>query len=74
MEVISVNNISISGWNVGFCNKLRPIWKEYFVKAEAVIYIIDYNDRDSIEYAQEEQLNKLLNEEWLDKKTFFDFR
>jgi len=72
VEKLSVDNISITCWDVGGSDRIRVLWKDYFVNAQAVIFVVDSNDRDRIEDA-EEQLNKLLNDEWLDKKPFLIF-
>ena len=72
IENLLVDNISITCWGLGGSEKIRILWKDYFVNAQAVIFVVDSNDRDRIEDA-EEQLNKLLNEEWLYKKPFLIF-
>eukprot|EP00435_Cladocopium_sp_Y103_P058720 s315_g20.t1 len=38
--------ISIDAWDVGGRDKLRPLWRHFYAEKNAVIFVIDSNDRD----------------------------
>ncbi len=40
-------------WDVGGQDKIRSLWKHYYNNADAVIYVIDSNDRERINEAAE---------------------
>ena len=44
--------------------KVRPLWRHYFKNTQALIYVIDSNDRERIESAGEE-LHRVLQEDEL---------
>ena len=50
--------------DVGGQDKIRPLWRHYFQNTQGLIFVIDSNDRDRIQEAQEE-LNRMLNEDEL---------
>ena len=49
-------------WDIGGQEKIRPLWKHYYQGTDAVIFVVDSNDRERVEEAAEE-LQKLLSEE-----------
>ena len=64
-----MNNHSLSLFishtqDVGGQDKIRPLWRHYFQNTQGLIFVIDSNDRDRIQEAQEE-LNRMLNEDEL---------
>ena len=62
VETVYYKNITFIVWDVGGDAKLRPLWRHYYQKARALIFVVDSSDRDRIEDAREE-LNMILNEE-----------
>merc|ERR1719313_2464389 len=62
VETIEYKRISFTAWDIGGRDKSRPLWRHYYQNTEALIFVVDSNDRDRIEVAQEE-LNKMLNED-----------
>merc|ERR1712050_178118 len=56
--------ISFTVWDVGGRDKVRPLWRHYCQGTNALIFVVDSNDRDRIEDAREE-LCKFMSEDEL---------
>merc|ERR1711991_701875 len=77
VETVSYKNIDFTVWDVGGQHKIRPLWKHYYQGANAIIFVIDSNDRDRIDSSTgtneedtvEFELNNLLNEKELENST-----
>ena len=41
-------------WDVGGQTRIRALWRYYYSNCEAVIFVVDSDDRDRIEEAAEE--------------------
>jgi len=54
--------VSFTIWDVGGRDKLRPLWRHYYKQCNALIFVVDSNDRDRIGEAKE-QLDKMYGEE-----------
>merc|ERR1712146_615277 len=52
--------------------RIRPLWRHYYTGADAVIFVVDANDRDRIEVARDE-LHKLMGAEELRDATLLTF-
>merc|ERR1719245_1070090 len=61
VETVECKNISFTVWDIGGQDKIRKVWRHYYLGTAGVIFIIDSNDRDHIEDAREE-LTKMLAE------------
>ncbi len=64
VETITAGNLSITAWDVGGRDKIRPLWRHYFANTSAIVFVIDSNDRDRIPEACDE-LHRMANEEEL---------
>jgi len=64
VETVSFRNYSFTMWDVGGQDKIRPLWRHYFQNTQAIIFVVDSNDRDRIVEAREE-LQRMLNEDEL---------
>merc|ERR1712241_645189 len=62
VETVEYRNLSLTVWDVGGQDKIRPLWRYYYQGTNAIIYVVDSNDRDRSEDAREE-LTKMLNED-----------
>jgi ADP-ribosylation factor protein 1 len=51
-------------WDVGGQDKIRPLWRHYFQNTQAIIFVVDSNDRERCSEAREE-LQRMLNEDEL---------
>ncbi|PVU87009.1 hypothetical protein BB560_006571 [Smittium megazygosporum] len=64
VETVEYKNISFTVWDVGGQDKIRPLWRHYFQNTQAIIFVVDSNDRDRVSEARDE-LQKMLNEDEL---------
>ncbi|PIK55255.1 hypothetical protein BSL78_07851 [Apostichopus japonicus] len=54
VETVEYENISFTVWDVGGQDKIRPLWRHYFQNTQALIFVVDSNDRERIGEATEE--------------------
>jgi len=64
VEEINYKKLNITLWDIGGQDKIRVLWKHYYLNSEAIIYVVDSSDTDRIETATEE-LYKMLEDEEL---------
>merc|ERR1711935_759159 len=64
VEAVEFENINFTVWDVGGQDKIRPLWRHYFQNTQAIIFVVDSNDKDRIAEAREE-LTRMLNEDEL---------
>jgi len=64
VESVVYENNMFTVWDVGGQDKIRPLWRHYFQNTEAIIFVVDANDRERITEARDE-LNRMLNEDEL---------
>lgn len=62
VETVQYKFLSFTVWDVGGRDKMRPLWRHYYQGTDALIFVVDSNDRDRIEYACEE-LDKVMHED-----------
>ncbi|EME31946.1 ADP-ribosylation factor 1 [Galdieria sulphuraria] len=63
MEQIEVNNLKMQVWDLGGQTSIRPYWRSYYQKQEALIFVVDSNDRERFSTAKTELLSILQEEE-----------
>ena len=55
VETVSpVKNVSFTVWDVGGQDKIRPLWRHYFIGCEGLIYVVDSSDKSRFAEAQNE--------------------
>jgi len=64
VETVEYKNICFTVWDVGGQDKIRPLWRHYFQNTQGLIFVVDSNDRERIQEAQDE-LQKMLQEDEL---------
>ena len=52
VEQIASRNFTITAWDVGGRDKVRPLWRHYFQGTTALVFVIDSNDRDRLDAAR----------------------
>merc|ERR1712176_1239680 len=62
VETVEYKNISFQVWDIGGQDKIRKLWRHYYLGTHGAIFVVDSSDRDRIEDAREE-LTKMLSEE-----------
>lgn len=48
VETVNYQGTNMTFWDVGGCDKIRPLWRHYYQHTQAVIFFIDSNDRDRL--------------------------
>jgi len=64
VETVECKHISFTVWDVGGKDKIRPLWRHYYQNTQALVMVVDSNDRDRIGEARDE-MHRMLNEEEL---------
>eukprot|EP01044_Picomonas_judraskeda_P032226 COSAG03_NODE_12368_length_550_cov_1.141907_1_plen_146_part_10 len=64
VETVEHKNLTFTVWDVGGKDKIRPLWRHYYQNTQAVIFIVDSNDRDRLDEAHDE-LHRMLSEDEL---------
>nr|GEU51476.1 microtubule-associated protein RP/EB family member 1C-like [Tanacetum cinerariifolium] len=72
VETLEYKDVSLTVWDVGGQDKIRPLWRHYFQNTQGLIYVIDSNDRDRITEARDE-LHRMLSEDALREATILVF-
>merc|ERR1719356_2340460 len=63
VEYSGATLVSFTAWDVGGRDKIRPLWRHYFEGKNAVVFVVDCNDRDRIEQASDELARSLSEAE-----------
>jgi small GTP-binding protein len=72
VETVDIAGVNFTIWDVGGCDKIRPLWRHYYQNTQAVGFFVDSNDRDRIEKSVED-FDSLLSEEELRDAVFLVF-
>eukprot|EP00640_Fibrocapsa_japonica_P006524 CAMPEP_0113944180 /NCGR_PEP_ID=MMETSP1339-20121228/30851_1 /TAXON_ID=94617 /ORGANISM="Fibrocapsa japonica" /LENGTH=183 /DNA_ID=CAMNT_0000949267 /DNA_START=129 /DNA_END=676 /DNA_ORIENTATION=+ /assembly_acc=CAM_ASM_000762 len=66
VERVTYNKLEMTIWDVGGQDKIRPLWRHYYQGTDALIFVVDSQDRERIQQACEELLHVLADEEMRD--------
>tara|TARA_A100001388_G_C28598142_1_gene416797 strand:+ start:131 stop:679 length:549 start_codon:yes stop_codon:yes gene_type:complete len=72
IEEINYENLTIKAWDLGGQSSLRSMWKHYYEGSDAIIFVVDSNDKDRLQEASDE-LYELLDNQYLKDKPFLIF-
>ncbi|EPY25588.1 Arf/Sar family, other [Strigomonas culicis] len=61
VETVQYRNVTFHLWDIGGQKRLRQLWKHYYEGCNAVIYVVDSNDRNRITEAREELENLITD-------------
>jgi ADP-ribosylation factor-like protein 1 len=64
VETVNYENVTFQMWDLGGQSELRPYWRCYYPKTNAIVFVIDSTDKERLNIVKEE-LFLLLNEEEL---------
>ena len=64
LEQVEHKSHNLTCWDVGGCDKIRPLWRHYMKDTAGVMFFIDSNDKDRVEDAKNE-LNTFFKEKEL---------
>merc|ERR1712087_412820 len=48
VETVEYKNIEFTVWDIGGQHLIRPLWRHYYHGTEAVIFVVDSNDRERL--------------------------
>ena len=54
VEVLDVHSVSLVCWDVGGCDKIRPLWRHYTENCQAVVFVVDATDIERLIDARNE--------------------
>merc|ERR1711924_38399 len=54
VETVEYKNINFTVWDIGGQDKIRKLWRHYYLGSHGVIFVIDSVDRDRVENARDE--------------------
>uniref|UniRef100_A0A7S1SFR5 ADP-ribosylation factor n=1 Tax=Alexandrium catenella TaxID=2925 RepID=A0A7S1SFR5_ALECA len=63
VERVDYRNLSFTVWDIGGQDKIRRLWRHYFLGTHGVIFVVDSADRDRVDDAREELWRMLQDEE-----------
>lgn len=64
VETVTFQKLTLTVWDVGGQEKIRPLWKYYFPNTTTLVFVVDSSDVDRLSDAKEE-LFSLLGEQEL---------
>ena len=64
VETVVYNNTSLTIWDVGGCDKIRPLIRHYFQNTQALIFVVDSHDNERLGETTDE-LWRMLSEDEL---------
>mmetsp|Transcript_10978 Transcript_10978/g.12053 ORF Transcript_10978/g.12053 Transcript_10978/m.12053 type:complete len:178 (+) Transcript_10978:39-572(+) len=60
VEEVRYKKLQMQIWDIGGQDKIRPLWRHYYNKVDALIYVVDSSDTDRFDEAHLE-LKKVLS-------------
>mmetsp|Transcript_9901 Transcript_9901/g.30406 ORF Transcript_9901/g.30406 Transcript_9901/m.30406 type:complete len:214 (-) Transcript_9901:46-687(-) len=64
VEMLDARQASVTSWDVGGRDKIRPLWRYFFQDKEALVFVVDSSDHERMDDTREE-LQKILDFEEL---------
>jgi ADP-ribosylation factor protein 1 len=68
VETVQYRNLSMTIWDVGGQDKIRALWRYYYEKSDALIFIVDSNDPMRFAEARDE-MHRVLSDDALRNTT-----
>mmetsp|Transcript_12511 Transcript_12511/g.38203 ORF Transcript_12511/g.38203 Transcript_12511/m.38203 type:complete len:180 (-) Transcript_12511:166-705(-) len=63
VETLEINNIQMQVWDLGGQASIRPYWRSYYQRQEAIIFVVDSTDTERLAVAKDELLSILEEDE-----------
>merc|ERR1712039_307496 len=54
VETVEYRNLRMTVWDVGGQDKIRRLWRHYYMGTQGLIFVVDSSDRDRIDLARKE--------------------
>lgn len=67
VESVKYKNLNFTCWDIGGQDKIRPLWRHYYPGTDAIIFVVDSNDRDRMGEVHEEMVKMLQDPEMPDQ-------
>jgi len=64
VETVKYKDVTFTVWDVGGQDKIRTLWQHYFQGTNALIFVVDSNDKERMCEAKEE-LSKILSDDFM---------
>jgi ADP-ribosylation factor protein 6 len=61
VERIEYKKLRFNVWDVGGQNRIRPLWRHYYAGTQALIFVVDTNDKDRIDEVRQE-LHRIIHD------------
>jgi len=61
VETVTYKKTTMTLWDVGGQEKIRPLWRHYYRDSDCLIWVVDSNDTDRFEEARDE-MHAILND------------
>ncbi len=45
VETVQYKNITFTMWDIGGQDRIRQLWRHYYLGTDAVVFVLDANDR-----------------------------
>ncbi|KAF0700324.1 Aste57867_9137 [Aphanomyces stellatus] len=68
VETVRHKGVEFTVWDLFSQEKARPLWRYYFAGTDAVVFVVDANDRDRMELATDELHRMFDNDDLRDAK------
>ena len=56
-------NMRLTVWDIGGQDRIRPLWRHYFLNTGAIVFVVDSSDQMRLAEAKEELLKVLYSDE-----------
>lgn len=66
VESVTYKNLHFQVWDLGGQTSIRPYWRCYYANTDAIIYVVDSQDKDRIGISKQELLAMLEEDELKD--------
>merc|ERR1712151_985055 len=54
VETVEYKNIKFTVWDIGGQDRIRKLWRHYYLGTNGVIFVVDSSDRDRVQDARDE--------------------
>ena len=48
VETLEIQNSQFTCWDVGGCDKIRPLWRHYTLGSHGLVFVVDSNDHERL--------------------------
>jgi ADP-ribosylation factor protein 6 len=63
VETVTYKNVKFNVWDVGGQDKIRPLWRHYYTGTQGLVFVVDSQDKERIDEAQQELHRILIDRE-----------